>query len=95
MLEYLKNQIVDEIEGAQNYMQKAIEYKTKSWGQKFYHMSMMELEHANCLTKMFVSEEKPEEMTDAQYAQAQKAVLDSYSIGMNKIENMKKLYWNV
>ena len=95
MLEYLKSQITEEIEGAIDYMAKAVEYKAKSWGQYFYNMSMMELEHANCLTKMFIAEEKPPEMTDSAYTQLQKAVLDSYSIGMNKIEVMKKLYWNV
>lgn len=95
MLEYLKSQITEEIEGAIDYMAKAVEYKSKAWGQKFYNMSMTELEHANCLTKMFIAEEKPTEMTDSAYAQLQKAVLDSYSIGMNKIEAMKKLYWNV
>ena len=95
MLEYLKDHIIEEIDGALDYMSKAVEYKTKAWGQKFYSMSMMELEHANCLTKMFIAEEKPEDMTDAVYVQMQKSVLDTYSIGMGKIESMKKLYWNV
>ena len=95
MLEYLKNQIIEEIEGALNYMSKAVEYKSKVWGQYFYNMSMMELEHANCLTKMFIAEEKPADMTDSVYAQTQKSVLDTYSVGMGKLENLKKLYWNV
>lgn len=95
MLEYLKDHIVEEIEGALDYMSKAVKYKAQAWGPKFYDMSMTELGHANCLTKMFIAQEKPEEMTDAVYAQMQKAVLDNYSVGMGKIEGMKKLYWNV
>lgn len=95
MLEYLKDHIIEEIDGAMEYMAKAIEYKDKLWGQKFYDMSMTELSHANCLTKMFNAEEKPDNMTDAAYSQAQKAILDAYTTGMGKIEGMKKLFWAV
>lgn len=95
MHEYLKNHIVEEIEGAIDYMSKAVKFKEQAWGQKFYNMSMAELEHANCLTKMFLKIQQPEDMTDAVFSGLQKSVLDTYSTGMGKIESMKKLYWSV
>ena len=58
-------------------------------------MAEMELEHANALTKMFTKEDKPAAMTDQEYATTQKVVMDTYVSGMGKLENMKKLYWNV
>ena len=56
-------------------------------------MADMELEHANALTKMFMKAEKPKTVTDADYAQMQKEILDAYATGMGKVEAMKKLYW--
>ena len=95
MLTYLKSHIIEEIEGATDYMAKAVEYKGTHCGEVFYQMANMELEHANALTKMFKKEEKPESMTDTEYATTQKAVLDAYITGMGKIESMKKLFWAV
>ena len=92
MLMYLKNHIVDEINGALDYMQKAIEHKGTYEGCTFRSMSEAELEHANKLTHMFRSAEKPSDMTDKEYADAQKSVLDAYVDAMGQIEAMKKLY---
>ena len=96
MHEYLKNQIKDEIKGAIDYLEKAIEFKSKSpdIAAKFFRMSEMELEHANCLTKMFNSIDKPANMDDAAYSEMQKSVINDYVTSMGKIENMKKLYWS-
>lgn len=60
MHEYLSKHIHEEIEGAMDYMTKALEWKAKNTdiAHKFYKMSEMELEHANCLTKMFNSMDK-------------------------------------
>lgn len=95
MLTYLKEHITEEISGALDYMSKAVEHKGSHCGEIFYQMAAMELEHANALTKMFKKEEKPSSMTDAEYAAAQKAVLDAYFTGMGKYENMKKAYWSM
>ena len=39
MLAYLKDHILEEIEGAMDYMSKAIEHKKDPCGEKFYAMS--------------------------------------------------------
>ena len=93
MLKYLKDHIKEEIEGAVDYMTKAIEHKGKHCGETFRHMSGMEVDHANALLKMFRAEEKPETVTDAEYAEMYKEILDAYSEGMGKIEALKKIYW--
>ena len=95
MLIYLKDHILEEIEGAMDYMSKAIEHKADSCGEKFYKMSGMEIEHASTLLKMFNATEKPEKVTDAEYSAMQKAILDAYSDNMAKYTEMKKLYWSM
>lgn len=93
MLKYLKDHIVEEIDGAIDYMTKAIEHKGTKDGCTFYKMAGMELDHANALTDMFKDEEKPADMTSEEYANTQKAVLDKYINAMTQIEAMKKIYW--
>ena len=93
MLKYLKAHIIEEVEGAVDYMGKAVEKKGTQCAEVFRHMSIMELEHANELLKMFRSVEKPKTVTDAEYAEMHKEILDAYSEGMGKIEAMKKIYW--
>lgn len=93
MLEYLKKHIHEEIEGAIDYMTKALEHKGKPCGQKFYNMAMMELEHANELVKMYSSQDRPKNVTDAEYSELYRSILEMYSTNMAKIEAMKKLYW--
>ena len=95
MHEYLSNHIHEEIDGAIDYMTKALEWKSKNKdiAAKFYKMSEMEVEHANCLTKMFNSMDKPSNVSDADFSAMQKNIIDSYTQSMSKIEAMKKLYW--
>lgn len=93
MLKYLASHITEELEGAVDYMTKAVEHKSHDCGETFYHMSMMELEHANALLKMFRKQERPKAMTDADYGELHKQILDSYTDSMSKIEAMRKLYW--
>ena len=94
MLTYLKDHILEEVDGAVDYMTKALEHKGTKEGCTFRKMAEMELEHANALTKMFRDTEKPENMTGDEYAAAQKAVLDKYITAMGHIEAMKKLYYS-
>ena len=95
MHDYLSKHIHEEIDGAIDYLTKALEWKSKdpNKAMKFYKMSEMEVEHANCLTKMFNSLEKPDNVADAEYSAMQKDIINSYAQSMSKIENMKKLYW--
>ena len=95
MLKYLKDHIVDEVEGAVDYMEKAIEHKGTPEGTMFRQMSEMELEHANALVRMFRNTPKPDDMKDAEYAECQKEVLDTYVDAMGRFETMKALYVKV
>lgn len=94
MLEYLKSHIVEEINGAIDYMMKAIEHKGTTFGSKFYKMAEMEVEHANCLTHMFNMTEKPADVTDAKYAEMHKSIMETYASSMGKLEILKRLYWS-
>lgn len=94
MLKYLKDHILEEIEGALDYMEKAVTYKGTDWGCMFYKMSAMELDHANHLVKMFNATKKPSNVTDAEHAAMNKEILEAYSTSMGKVEAMKKLYWS-
>ena len=93
MLEYLQEHILEEINGAVDYWTKAVEHKNDEWGILFRQMANMELEHANALTKMFNKASKTNETTDKEYAEMYKKILNSYTDNMNKIENLKKMYW--
>ena len=54
-LKYFECQITDELEGAKDYIQRAIEIKPMSpkWGKLFYEMSSQEVAHAENLYLMF------------------------------------------
>ena len=95
MHEYLARHIHEEIEGAIDYLTKALEWKNKNLdvASKFFKMSDMEVEHANCMTKMFNMLEKSENISDLDFSNMQKSIIDDYTQNMNKIEHMKKLYW--
>ncbi len=93
MLEYLKNHILEEIDDSINYMEKAIEHKGSNCGYMFYHMSEQEADHANWLSKIFNSMERPSDVPAERYADMTKEVLNKYSTSMGKLEQMKKLYW--
>jgi len=52
---YFKKQIREELDGAEEYVKRAIEIRAmdSSWGKTFIDMSSNELEHAEHLFKMF------------------------------------------
>ncbi len=92
MMKYYKEHILEEIKGAEEYMSKAVEHKQYSCGPTFYMMAMDELRHANTLTKMMAKDSEPQ---NAETSEAYKAVLEAYTEGMNKIEALKKIYWEM
>ena len=96
MHEYLKEHIIEEIDGAIDYLGKAIELKKSHplRAEKFYRMAEMEIEHANCMTKMFNSIEKDDTVLVSDFSKMQEEIINIYAMSMNKIEHMKKLYWN-
>jgi hypothetical protein len=93
MLEYLKKHIIEELEGAIDYMEQAVAHKNDSCGSTFMKMSQAELDHANHLVAMFNKQEKPASVSDAQYAAMHKEIMEEYASSMSKVEALKKLYW--
>lgn len=92
MLEYIKEHIIEELHGAVDYWTKALENKGTDNGMLFKHMADAEIEHANTLTKMLKHVDIPKslKMDNDPY----KEILDEYTMAMNKIEAIKKLYWS-
>ena len=93
MLNYLKDHIAEEIDGANDYMRKAVEHKGTPCGETFMQLAKIETTHANALYRMFQKQEKPASMTDKEYAAILKEILDKFSDGMEKFEALKKLYY--
>ena len=52
---YLKERVQDELEGAKDYIKRAIEIKAMdpNWGKMLYNMSVEELQHATNFYNMF------------------------------------------
>lgn len=93
MCEYIRDHIIEELEGAKDYMTKAIELKEKypAWAQKFYKMAEMEVEHANCMNKIFASMgDSDDPCHDSMY----KEVLEAYTKYMTDVSSMKKIYYS-
>lgn len=95
MLKYLKDHIMEELDGAIDYMTKAVEYKDHECGAMFKSMAMMELDHANHLVKLFNSMKTGVKETDAERVEMYKAIMDGYTTSMSKLESLKKLYWAI
>lgn len=93
MLEYLRAHILEEIDGAIDYMEHAVAHKGTSCGATFHTMAVAESEHANTLYRMFSKTAKEETMTDKQYSEMLKSILDKYMTGMARFESLKKLYY--
>lgn len=93
MCEYLRDHIMEELEGAKDYMSKALELKEKypAWAHKFYKMAEMETEHANCMNKIFASMGNSDETChDSMY----KEILEAYTKYMTDISTMKTMYFS-
>lgn len=93
MCEYLRDHIMEELEGAKDYMTKALELKENypSWAQKFYKMAEMEIEHANCMNKIFASMgDSDDPCHDSMYRE----VLEAYTKYMTDVSAMKKMYYS-
>lgn len=91
--QYLKEHILDELDGAKDYMMKAVEWKQRKpeWSKHFYRMSEMEAEHATTLTKMFTSVNDEDELC---LSKMYKDIMDSYNTNMLEVANLKKLYYS-
>lgn len=93
MCEYLRDHIMEELEGAKDYMTKAIELKENypSWAKKFYKMAMMEVEHANCMNNIFASMgDSDDPCHDSMYRE----ILEAYTKYMTDVSAMKKMFFS-
>jgi len=90
LCKYLRDHILDELDGAKDYMSKAVKLKSMhpDMAYKFYKMSDMEAEHANALANMFtkISED------DLCHADMYKDIMESYNENMTEVHNLKMLY---
>lgn len=93
MLKYLESHILEELDGAVDYMTEAVAHKGTTCGEDFRKMSEMEGWHANTLLRMLNSKDYHQDMTEAEYASMLRRIMDKYADAMTKIENMKRVYW--
>ena len=65
-LEYFRNQIHEELDGARKYIDKAIEVKPKhrAWSMMFAKMADMEADHAGNLMRIFEECIKSKDFSD-------------------------------
>lgn len=89
MHKYIKNHIVEELDGAVDYWSKAVDYKRTLIGETFKNMAEAELDHANSLLEIFNKLE-----TNDYYIEEQMytEILDAYSEAMYKIAKLRRLY---
>ena len=97
-LVYLKEHLCEELEGAKEYIKRAIEIKAmdSNWGKLFYEMSVQELSHAENFFKMSqfyyskvtsVFKEKPDYMDECMYD-----ITEMYTEETTAIKAMQELY---
>ena len=89
MHEYIKEHILEELEGAADYWTKAVDYKNSRIGETFKNMAEAELEHANSLLEIFNTLEPYNDyIEDRMY----KDILNAYEKAMYKIAQLERLY---
>ena len=89
MHNYIKNHIIEELNGAIDYWSKAVEYKKTLIGETFREMAETELDHANSLLEIFNKLESNNYYIEEElYTE----ILKAYSDGMYKIAKLKRLY---
>lgn len=89
MHEYIKEHILEELEGAADYWTKAVDYKNSRIGETFKNMAEAELEHANSLLEIFNTLEPYNDyIEDRMY----KDILNAYGKAMYKIAQLERLY---
>lgn len=88
MHKYLKNHILEELDGAVDYWNKAIQYKNNKLGKIFKSMAETELEHANSLLEIFNSLDSNSYIEEEMYED----ILNAYGSAMYKIAQMERIY---
>ena len=91
---YYNNQIRDELDGACDYIQRAITCKdtNSDRASTFAKMSEMELDHASKLLDMFKEDYSKEATSDSIYSQIKQLLLNMYAESYAKVKYMQELY---
>ena len=91
---YYNNQIRDELDGACDYIQRAIDCKgtNSNHASTFAKMSEMELEHASELLDMFKEDYNKEDTSDSIYPQIKQLLLNMFAESYAKVTHMQELY---
>ena len=91
---YFKDQICDELDGACDYLKKAIDciVEHPEWADKFKEMADMEQEHATTLYKMFMEMYTESKGKDGYLTQMRDNIMDCFSVKMRKIEDLKSTH---
>lgn len=91
---YYNNQIRDELDGACDYIQRAIDCKetNSDRASTFAKMSDMELDHASELLNMFKEDYSKEATSDSIYPQIKQTLLNMYAEYYAKAKYMQELY---
>ena len=91
---YYNNQIRDELDGACDYIQRAIGCKdtNSDRASTFAKMSEMELDHASKLLDMFKEDYSKEATSDSIYSQIKQLLLNMYAEYYAKVTHMQELY---
>ena len=99
-LDYFKEQICEELDGAIGYIKHAIEIKSmnSSWGKMLAEMSEAEMGHAKNLYKMFMeyykklTETEGEKIKSEYFDKYVDDITDKYTEKIMKIEHLHKMY---
>ena len=95
---YYNNQVKEELDGAMEYIKKAILLKKEhlNWAQMYQKMSMTELEHASTLMKIFEEDYKAETTgmnpIPSYLCDIRKSIMDMYQEFASKVNYMHELY---
>lgn len=91
---YFKDQICDELDGACDYLKKAIDTvaTNEDWAEHFSSMADMEQEHATTLYKMFMEMYSASQGKDSYMTQMRDGIMDCFSTKMRKIEDLRTTY---
>lgn len=97
-LDYFKSHIKEELEGAKDYIKRAIEIKPMdpNWAKMFVEMSTAELNHANYLYTMFIQYvdilDKSFPNTPDYIFECKNKVTDIYTEMSAKVKMMHEMY---
>jgi len=90
MYKYLKEHIIEELEGAEDYWKKAVHYRDSEIGHIFREMANTELQHANALFKIFNNLNEQKSMSTL--LEYYEEIVAAYDTIMHNIEELKKIY---